>query len=1115
MVQDTNEPSSGEDIFKFLGESPSEDPLLWCAYWGYEFGPRTGKPYPRNLDSFARFIEGGGGRSVALLVAGRYGTGKSSFLRLLMQRLCESNEPVTPLWLHMPVLTSHLNSSAVAAVVQAVVNCLDPEHGDEDLRQAVEDLWEIEAPGKTILNQEQEREAPRPNRMSGSQMGEAARHGQANTIEHLIQKRLGWSDADCNNRPADAGTPEDTRGSQGRHLVVFLDDLDRCRDGVATDVIRLLLRFGNSRGVHFAIASDRDILQQGADQWMATYGRTGGDGSPLVTSSSALEKYLHTIAELPSLDSACFSDDPAVLNSLHPPHSGAVSELLDSGLKEYLDPLRPDQTPGIRLMDLFAQLLAARVRRQDLFSTPIPESVLSPNSGSDDIGAVPDQAPGNVSRRDGTQDARPASETGSNPLPYASDNGGNLGQESDADSTRPAEKDSDAHKPIENKEDKEKSKEALENRTSLLLALQDIFGIANDEQRTMRVKQKYSEIVRYLTLRQFKFLLRERLVLSLSREEANDNHQPLPGGFHERLLKQLFYPFWRMKQWDRWLYDQLSRTAFCFRGYGQALSGPIRGEMDEGVLAMFYRELKRLCDVANSIRPDELERHWPRRRHERAMLLLLLAGDGGAYTGSGAGDVGTSAPGVPPREGAARAGEAGTEPRAMTGETGTPSFLLGDPEFTQWARKTLGQPLSGENLAEQVSNFQDVLIRKLGQGAKAAAVVSGYVDGFLDRHRRFLSRSSATTMANLAIVLNDQAGMEGPCDRLFRLAEELDPDVMRITLAHADFLLDVLAEPRKVANLKATGAYPGEAAVRSKVAELIAAAEASKEPEPAFRAAVYGTILNLGDSQKRTSAETPRDLAMQLIASQSDNLKRLWQEAPAAGTARLSSAFDKILGSRNSDAIRNKGQALAVLWGLADSLRLPNWPIRRSIANNYVGESTNKSHQEMLGLRINRGLLTDPRMLAAPGEEGRTGAIWSQSALALARLLSKTQAHRLLLAILIALAYEARGNTVTRAQALWATLFPDQAFSIEAMERKLNAEDQELLARLRPDLGNIEVAEAAVNRVFSDTVGAPIIVWTELAEAEPWAETDRKVVEHYLAQAASNAGHTENGAQNA
>lgn len=269
-----------------LAERPVDQGGLWAACWGED--ERNGQRIPANIARIAEDILKAN-QSRVILVHGRYGTGKSSFMKSICAQI-ECN--VIPLWLDMPSLTSHIESTALAAVMLQIADKLQAEAGNSgfakfDFGRALEDLWRIEAGATSFACHDPYRPVvpPEPNRMAGTLRGEGRRVVRANTLEKEIERSIQLLG---------------TGAKRQMPMVVFLDDLDRCERAVAMDVVRLLLRFGPVSNVHFVLACDWDVLEQGVKDWMHQHGKAD-NGMPLVTANSALEKYIHIPVKLPGM----------------------------------------------------------------------------------------------------------------------------------------------------------------------------------------------------------------------------------------------------------------------------------------------------------------------------------------------------------------------------------------------------------------------------------------------------------------------------------------------------------------------------------------------------------------------------------------------------------------------------------------------------------------------------------------------------------------------------------------------------------------------------------------------------------------------------------------------
>lgn len=301
MAANNSAPSSNgvAELLARLAECPVNSTLLWRAYWGDD----EKSEQPGNVIRIARDIVGAT-YSRVVLVHGRYGTGKSSFMRCLQQQLQRAAEEsaddvvVFDDWLDMPSLTSRIGSSALAATMARIAETLGEVGRNTGLETgqfsaAVDDLWRLEAIAgrEECIDPCDCTRPPEQNRMAGAIRSTARRTLRANELEKTFDRYLEYMERRD-------GTHDEKRCR--RSFVVFLDDLDRCEYDVPYHMVRLLLRFGATHRIHFVLACDWDVLEQGVKDWMRHHGRNS-DGRPLVTANSALAKYIHMPVQVPSM----------------------------------------------------------------------------------------------------------------------------------------------------------------------------------------------------------------------------------------------------------------------------------------------------------------------------------------------------------------------------------------------------------------------------------------------------------------------------------------------------------------------------------------------------------------------------------------------------------------------------------------------------------------------------------------------------------------------------------------------------------------------------------------------------------------------------------------------
>lgn len=312
---------------EFLAEGVTDDAFLWAAYFGVP--PKNDQA--GNLEQLINNCCSVEREAKILtqmltvnapcnaLVHGRYGTGKTSFMRMLwndMRKLGKTDCPpdidpmsqlhqvigdsylsgeshaqeVQAIWLHMPSLTASLPHMTVCMVMAAIVEALDKAGKEVEIREGLNDLWRLESTlGRPGFCENGDLEPPRPSSFSGTN-APSLRVIHANCLENSIQNLL---------------------YKQKKVLVLFLDDLDRCDKDVHYRIIRLLLRLSAARRIHAVMASDYEVMQNGVKAWMNTHGigvkhMDGSTSSlfednPVVSANSALNKYIHHDIEMPHL----------------------------------------------------------------------------------------------------------------------------------------------------------------------------------------------------------------------------------------------------------------------------------------------------------------------------------------------------------------------------------------------------------------------------------------------------------------------------------------------------------------------------------------------------------------------------------------------------------------------------------------------------------------------------------------------------------------------------------------------------------------------------------------------------------------------------------------------
>lgn len=338
-----NSESSGSvrKLKQRLSERLDGESNLWTAHWGLD---ASGTTVPRIIQEIVTdLVSSDSSRTV--LVSGTYGLGKSSFLLKIEEGLKtedRAKKRVIRVKLPMSVLTSHLPSSALAAVTIAITEAVreasEKQGKHFNCQDQIETLWRLETGmgGGGLGHGPEFHAPPEASRMAGR---------STNGTEFLKASQLATL----------IGTQLEDLGHSV--LVVFLDDLDRCPRHVAKDVIRLILSFGSRCRVHFVIASDRDVLEQGVKDWMAAFGN--GDGGPVVTANSALEKYVHVMVDLPRMGA------PVHKHFTMPSRS---MEALEGLVEKVTNQSEIENYRNVMLADVLMNWLVEEIVENDLYS---------------------------------------------------------------------------------------------------------------------------------------------------------------------------------------------------------------------------------------------------------------------------------------------------------------------------------------------------------------------------------------------------------------------------------------------------------------------------------------------------------------------------------------------------------------------------------------------------------------------------------------------------------------------------------------------------------------------------------------------------------------------------
>ncbi len=293
-------------------------------------------------------------RSITFLISGDWGTGKSSALRYIEDRVADEltsrgisgkDTPVVFVWYRAP---QHAGHSARASLLYEMVVAIQQLH--VDLTEVLMQALGVEPIQFETLDPD----------LQGHADAMATRLGLANGL----------------NGAVDAGPAlelwlKQYLATRGRRLttVVFIDDLDRCNSSeFVKDVLVATQHWGEAGNHFFVIGADEGRVRASLREHLAEAKRSPDDG---------LSKYVHVSIALPPVIPG-FGDGVSLVRSylervrLHEPTRAVLHELLAAppdGPLTLLEPLLVGCTPR-ELKRRFNSLIAIVDRADD---GPAPE----------------------------------------------------------------------------------------------------------------------------------------------------------------------------------------------------------------------------------------------------------------------------------------------------------------------------------------------------------------------------------------------------------------------------------------------------------------------------------------------------------------------------------------------------------------------------------------------------------------------------------------------------------------------------------------------------------------------------------------------------------------------
>lgn len=552
-----------------------------------------------------------------------------------------------------------------------------------------------------------------------------------------------------------------------------------------------------------------------------------------------------------------------------------------------------------------------------------------------------------------------------------------------------------------------------------------------------RISARYRRLFHLLTPRQIKAFLRDRLLAA----EARTSEGPAL-----TLLDRHFRPLSLLRECDPASFRLLAHAA---RATVESCGG---GRVTSQASEMFRAYLHTIVQQSTSLSEQDMPSLWPQKGEERELLLQLLIL---AITDN----------------------DQPHSPEPAGAET--------EQTFTEWVEAHMGQSVTGVTIAEQVASFTNMVVQARLTGAvDAASMATAYADSWLERHRRFYAASVAPSLSNLAVVLDDVAGSELQCYRLFDVASEVDPDRHRIRLFYAEFLLDVLDDKERSVRLT-EGLHTDEATLRDQVVRLldpirdeeISAIDRLYRDTLHHREQVLHESLDSASHARRTWAMILHN-AEALLAPQSE------------GVTRLNALLDSAIGERDA-ALRVKAQLLTILWWARVARLGADYEVSLRLANDLVGESAADSLEETVGLKMNAGHLMDPAFVEAQGAQ-ILGGLWSQSGMTIARRGQRQVRVRVALSFICSDAYGDTPRNQARRSEAWTYLQTGQPYNADAYREIISRDPtaMELLSRFVQSPEAPEPRAALVQHVFSPDCWPPITNAQDLISAFGWAGID-------------------------
>lgn len=218
------------------------------------------RPFSERLQKFIKvecdFVEG----SLVLALSSRFGSGKTTFLRMWQKEL--ENQEDAPLVISLNAWESDYYGDPLFAIVSALIRCLQEKKDDESanaLLEAAKDIgWYATAIGNQIVQKFTGIDSIAAGAFAEEKKGNRQHRGDI--PEDTFSVYEGRKDAMSKLKTA----IRDFVKSPATRVLFLVDELDRCRPDYAISYLETIKHIFDIPGTVFILAADRQQLENSA-----------------------------------------------------------------------------------------------------------------------------------------------------------------------------------------------------------------------------------------------------------------------------------------------------------------------------------------------------------------------------------------------------------------------------------------------------------------------------------------------------------------------------------------------------------------------------------------------------------------------------------------------------------------------------------------------------------------------------------------------------------------------------------------------------------------------------------------------------------------------------------